>query len=693
MPILSANALRCLPTSGLIPLPAAAQVKREYEGVEGGEFLQVRRRASTESVTAKQLREKCVLLRGGEGMLACHNNPAAADVLRKSIQGAIGDEDWRELWVLLAQLERWLQVMSVAGANTCWPFWLRRSDEPRAGDTPGTAVPLQDMISIDIQDDSSPTMPTVHVKQEQATERASLEHPQERPIAAAAIAVVQPGARARRHGTSCEPTLSVQQFPVGIEVLTPRVDGDGEYFSYCTVLSHREGQLRVEIPGEAPYNLSLHTLKRTGDKWGRPLSRPAGCGADVRPANEMASAALALPTAEQQPSAPVVKAVPPLDAREAVAAPKMTSTGETNGKRKASALEDASDTNRPATKPFVKLENEDKSIERKVTGRAKDAHTLAREATRAKWQVTPSGMPRKTFAAGCQPRCLTHVLGGVGTDMMRVVNNDFFDVHGHKLTGVGDLYIWGRADWNPWAPSFAGDDGLYLNDLGSLLRHLAEMYGKEEVQVQFHLFRQCTERENIDLPYSAWHGKRAAGKTIYCGVYQVPDDIPPGSITFNEFPNYTQAAHARLSWKKRHGTTGEPTAAQVASEEQHLLTKPALKDDSSKWRPTSAHIGEVITIMKSGDIKIPNEALPYPVKWLGCEPPKKAVEDRILRVEQHVGGTVELQSGLKFANPLYRYCMFPVQCVGYSEEVYSELERIHADNGVVETDDDRLGIL
>ena len=277
--------------------------------------------------------------------------------------------------------------------------------------------------------------------------------------------------------------------------------------------------------------------------------------------------------------------------------------------------------------------------------------------------------------------------------MMRVVKKDFFDVHGNKLTAVGDIYIWGRADWNPWAPSFAGDDGLYLNDLGGLLRSTAEAYGRPQ-QVQFHVFRQCTLKEHIDLPYSAWHGQRAAGKTIYCGLYAIPDDEPPQAILFKDFPNYTQSAHARLCWKRRNSTTAEQTEAQVAAEEHFLLEKPALKDDSSRWHPTSSHIGGMVTIFKSGDIKLPGMELPYPTSWIGTEPAKaRTIQDEIVSVEPYVGGAVVLLSGLKFLNPRYQYPMFPVKYMDYSEEVYSELDRIRADNGVVETDVDKLGTL
>ena len=80
----------------------------------------------------------------------------------------------------------------------------------------------------------------------------------------------------RRPGRSrtlrATPILSVVDFPVGCAVLTPRHDdASGVFFSYCTVIAHHDGQLRVAVPGESPQLVSLSVLQRTGEKYGLPL--------------------------------------------------------------------------------------------------------------------------------------------------------------------------------------------------------------------------------------------------------------------------------------------------------------------------------------------------------------------------------------------------------------------------------------
>ena len=163
----------------------------------------------------------------------------------------------------------------------------------------------------------------------------------------------------------------------------------------------------------------------------------------------------------------------------------------------------------------VKFEYMQKSEE---AGAAKDAETLSQESLRAKLQTTPAGHPRAVFRAGCHSHCLTKVLGGVGTDDFRRVSEDHILPDGHVLIRKGEFYLWGLADWNPWAPSFAGDSGLYMFwDLASEL--------KEKGQQHFHLFRHCTDNK-LKMPPSAWHGKDAAKKALYLGMYTVDEDAP-----------------------------------------------------------------------------------------------------------------------------------------------------------------------
>ena len=176
---------------------------------------------------------------------------------------------------------------------------------------------------------------------------------------------------------------------------------------------------------------------------------------------------------------------------------------------------------------------------------AKEAQTLTQEALRAKLQTTPEGLPRAVFRAGCHPRCLTQVLGGVGTDDFRLVQEDHILPDGHVLIRKGEFYLWGLADWNPWAPSFAGDNGLYMFwDLASEL--------KKTGQTHFHLFRHCTDHK-LKMPHSAWHGKDAAQKALYLGMYTVDEDQTQ-ELRYNDLaPVYTATQDLMCDWDLRKG--------------------------------------------------------------------------------------------------------------------------------------------
>tara|TARA_B110001452_G_scaffold141198_1_gene117374 strand:+ start:267 stop:1145 length:879 start_codon:yes stop_codon:yes gene_type:complete len=81
----------------------------------------------------------------------------------------------------------------------------------------------------------------------------------------------------RRRDATAPPQLRIEDFPVGCSVLTPRkeiVDGV-EFSSYCKVIDHRDGLLRVAIPGEADWSIGLDMLRRTGQKYGLPLRQDA----------------------------------------------------------------------------------------------------------------------------------------------------------------------------------------------------------------------------------------------------------------------------------------------------------------------------------------------------------------------------------------------------------------------------------
>ena len=185
--------------------------------------------------------------------------------------------------------------------------------------------------------------------------------------------------------------------------------------------------------------------------------------------------------------------------------------------------------------------------------RQKDGETLKREAQRRKLQVEPDGKtPRAVFRAGCAHHCLTKVLGGQGCEMQRFVREDKVMPDGHVLIREGEMYLWGRADWNTYAPSFAGDVGAYHDNLPVHLLQQQEHMGWEKPQETFHLFRQCTHRFLIDFPLSAYHGKEAGKKkaTLYCGKYRVDHDFTYEQ-SFKEMPECTKECMCELeAWRE-----------------------------------------------------------------------------------------------------------------------------------------------
>ena len=222
------------------------------------------------------------------------------------------------------------------------------------------------------------------------------------------------------------------------------------------------------------------------------------------------------------------------------------------------------DTELPGPRPgaHVKVEYEEHSCRVKdeheqqaASGilRQKDGETLKREAQRRKLQVEPDGKtPRAVFRAGCAHHCLTQVLGGVGTDMERFVREDKVMPDGHVLIREGEMYLWGRADWNTYAPSFAGDVGAYRDKIPARLLRQQEHMGWEKPQETFHLFRQCTHRFLIDFPLSAYHGKEANKKTLYCGKYRVDYDLTYEQ-SFKEMPECTKQCMCELEARHELG--------------------------------------------------------------------------------------------------------------------------------------------
>jgi hypothetical protein len=120
---------------------------------------------------------------------------------------------------------------------------------------------------------------------------------------------------------------------------------------------------------------------------------------------------------------------------------------------------------------------------------------------------------------------------------------------GHVLIREGEMYLWGRADWNTYAPSFAGDVGAYRTNLSARLLEQQERMGWEKPQETFHLFRECTHRFLIDFPLSAYHGKGAQKKTLYCGKYRVDHDFTYEE-SFKQMPACTKECICELEARR-----------------------------------------------------------------------------------------------------------------------------------------------
>jgi len=207
--------------------------------------------------------------------------------------------------------------------------------------------------------------------------------------------------------------------------------------------------------------------------------------------------------------------------------------------------------------------------------RQKDAQTLKREAQRRKLQVEPDGKtPRAVFRAGCHPHCLTQVLGGMGTNMVRFVREDKVMPDGHILIREGEMYLWGRADWNTYAPSFAGDVGAYRDRLSADLLDQQERMGWEKPQETFHLFRECTHRFLIDFPLSAFHGKGAKKKTLYCGKYRVDHDLTYEQ-SFKEMPECTKECICELEARRELGSG----SSQLERRANEIMSQQEEKDE------------------------------------------------------------------------------------------------------------------
>ena len=74
----------------------------------------------------------------------------------------------------------------------------------------------------------------------------------------------------------------------------------------------------------------------------------------------------------------------------------------------------------------------------------------------------------------------------------------------------------------------------------------------ETGQKHFHLFRHCTDNK-LKMPPSAWHGKDAASKALYLGMYMVDEDCTQ-EMHYNDLaPVYTATQDLMCDYDLRQG--------------------------------------------------------------------------------------------------------------------------------------------
>ena len=346
--------------------------------------------------------------------------------------------------------------------------------------------------------------------------------------------------RKRDSQPSAGPVLT-EEFPINeCEVHVPHHRGGKvTHHTWELVIGHVKDGVVVQPTDEPPSELSLRLLKRhaVGGSFKRP--RLSAVTADSASPASGGTSPMPMQQPRTEDSPPMEQTPPPMPLPS-------------------------------RTDRHIKVEYEEHSCSVKDehaqeakggTKRVKDAHTLSREALRRTLQFEPDGKtPRAVFRAGCHGQCLTQVLGGVGTDMERFVKEDKVLADGHVLIRAGEMYLWGRADWNTYAPSFAGDVGAYRDDLAAGLKEQQLDMGWDAPQSIFHLFRECTQRFLIDMPLSAYHGKDAENKTLYCGRYRVDDELTYEQC-FKELPSCTQECICELQARREIGR-GEAVRAQ-----------------------------------------------------------------------------------------------------------------------------------
>lgn len=129
------------------------------------------------------------------------------------------------------------------------------------------------------------------------------------------------------------------------------------------------------------------------------------------------------------------------------------------------------------------------------------------------------------FRKGSLTPCLSTILGGNGCNAWPTVSvAKAKNSKGEHFVKAGEIWIAGNREFNPMAPWYAGDDGL-------IHPHILPAGQK-----RFHVFGECGSL--TQYPYGHHHGDAVNGMYIYLGVYELDDEQPAGSISFQQFGMY-----------------------------------------------------------------------------------------------------------------------------------------------------------
>ena len=161
------------------------------------------------------------------------------------------------------------------------------------------------------------------------------------------------------------------------------------------------------------------------------------------------------------------------------------------------------------------------------------AMTIEQRKKRDVFLRDASGRPRKVFTKGNTGIHL--VLGGNGMEPWPIVKNP----RPQGFVKQDEFYFAGARSFNPWAPAFAGDE------LGFI-----ELKAIPDGQTEFHVFGQCCSL--TEDPFRPCHGEAAAGKFIYCGVYELKPDEPAETMSFRQMKGVGQAQWSRVEWLMLH---------------------------------------------------------------------------------------------------------------------------------------------